>query len=453
MFFLITIILISITRRKIIEKRLQPRQRLGFKGYFCSMKHLTLAVALLFLPLFTAMGRPAAGGKAEAYGQLAGSVADSLERKYASAEVGLLTCGPGDQLYTLYGHTAIHYRDSAAGEDVVLNYGIFSFSQEHLALKFMMGKIDYSVQLLPFRHFVEEYRAEGRWVAEQKLDLTGVEKARVREGFAIACRPENRTYRYNIFYNNCSTKARDLLDSCFSSPRIERNGGAIAQTTFRAMVAQNCVNHPWAMFGNDLLLGLYADTLVSTVPNSQFLPDSLRKSFGNSYLDTGQPGSGIVRPLVKSTEWIVPPLEKAGKVGFPTPFTAMVLFGLVAAAVCAAEWKTRKAFRSFDAVCYWISGLAGLLIAAMAFSEHPTVNLNLQILLLNPAALIPAFNLTFRQKRYKREFTHATVSGIFATLFLVGGFFQHYAEGMATLALILLLRIVWRTARKTQSNR
>lgn len=53
-----------------------------------------------------------------------------------SLEVSLMTCSPGQEVYALYGHTAIRVNNYATGEDWVFNYGMFSFNRPefHLAL-------------------------------------------------------------------------------------------------------------------------------------------------------------------------------------------------------------------------------------------------------------------------------------------------------------------------------
>ena len=46
-----------------------------------------------------------------------------------SIEVSLLTCAPGTEVYSLYGHTAIRYHDLRTGEDLAFNYGVFNFKK------------------------------------------------------------------------------------------------------------------------------------------------------------------------------------------------------------------------------------------------------------------------------------------------------------------------------------
>ena len=84
-----------------------------------------------------------------------------------------------------------------------------------------------------------------------------------------------------------------------------------------------------------------------------------------------------------------------------------------------------------------VTGLAGILLFLMLFSEHPATSTNLQILVLNPLALffIPAVV----RKRKTRWFL---ISGICIFAFLLGGFIQNYPIEMDFVALCLLLRVL-----------
>ena len=56
-----------------------------------------------------------------------------------SMEISLLTCSPGKEIWAQYGHTALRIRNLANGQDLTVNYGIFSSSQPYFALRFLVG--------------------------------------------------------------------------------------------------------------------------------------------------------------------------------------------------------------------------------------------------------------------------------------------------------------------------
>ena len=51
---------------------------------------------------------------------------DSLMRS-PGLQVSIITCGPGTDLYSVYGHSAVRIVDSMRGTDKVYNYGTFDF--------------------------------------------------------------------------------------------------------------------------------------------------------------------------------------------------------------------------------------------------------------------------------------------------------------------------------------
>ena len=54
-----------------------------------------------------------------------------------SIRFSLLTCEPGEEIYSLFGHTAIRYENFTRQEDYVFNYGMFSFRTPHFIYRFV----------------------------------------------------------------------------------------------------------------------------------------------------------------------------------------------------------------------------------------------------------------------------------------------------------------------------
>ena len=51
-----------------------------------------------------------------------------------SIRISLLTCASGEEIYSLFGHTAIRYENYTRGIDAVFNYGIFNFNAPNFIL-------------------------------------------------------------------------------------------------------------------------------------------------------------------------------------------------------------------------------------------------------------------------------------------------------------------------------
>jgi hypothetical protein len=120
-----------------------------------------------------------------------------------SMQVSLLTCSPGTEVYSLYGHTALRCRNITRNQDLVYNYGVFSFQQPHFVWRFILGECDYMVQPVPWPYFIKEYGERGSTVTEQVLNFSSIEANRLAMLLYVNSLPENCQYRYNFLYNNC----------------------------------------------------------------------------------------------------------------------------------------------------------------------------------------------------------------------------------------------------------
>ena len=354
---------------------------------------------------------------------------NELLNRMDSVEVGLLTCSPHHEVYSLYGHTALHWHDLRTGEHWVFNYGVFDYKKPHFVWRFVLGQTDYMLECTGnLKRWCDYYRKWGSEVKEQVLDLTPTEKLRLQA--ALAKNLQHPVYRYNFFFDNCSTRPRDMVERCLEGT-VSYAQPTGNEPSFRQMIHQCTKDHPWATFGNDLLLGLNADR-TTTQRERQFLPYNLSQDFDHATVDR----SGQQRPLVLRRLTHVPqgqqPLEKE----FPlSPLACTLLLLLVSVALFAYELYSKRTIVWWDALLMLLSGLAGCVLLLMVFSEHPATSINLQLLLLNPLSLL--FIPAVLRKRKTRWFT---IMPVFIAAFFIGGLWQHYAEGMYIVALCLLLR-------------
>ncbi len=359
-----------------------------------------------------------------------------------SVKISLLTCSPGEEVYSLYGHTAIRYTDLSSGIDIAVNYGMFSFKKPFFVLRFIFGLTDYDMGIFPFDVFVEEYKESGRSVIQQELNLTQEEKSKIRNAIEENYRQENRTYRYNYFYDNCTTRARDIICSNLNG-EIRFPQSKDGYPSFREMVHSMNGDHPWARLGNDLLLGVKAD-LKTDVKEHQFLPYNLMNDFNKSVI---KDNTGAERALVEKSTVIIDSVKTSNEKEFPVrPITcAWIIFSVVVVSVII-EILTRKHFWGFDTTLMALDGLFGIVIFLMFFSQHPTTSTNLQIFLFNPLPLFYVYRVAKNAKKHKSDsfWKYAAASLI---LFFIGGFFQNYAEGTVVLALSLLVRCIWNNFR------
>ena len=96
--------------------------------------------------------------------------------------------------------------------------------------------------------------------------------------------PQNREYRYEFFYDNCSSRIRDLIEKTLSNQLIWGQSKDANEYTFRNIIHHYLKYNPWLELGIDLVLGKRIDVLVDN-KNLMFLPDYLELILDESSLD------------------------------------------------------------------------------------------------------------------------------------------------------------------------
>jgi len=379
--------------------------------------------------------------------------ADSLLlAKMDSVEISLLTCGPGQEAYELYGHTALRiegydfpFTDSRGREhiynDVAVNWGLFSFKAKFFYLKFIFGLTDYTVGMAPMFAFLDEYEEEGRWVRQQKLNLQPDEKLRIIDAVIVNNLPENRFYRYNYFYDNCTTRADRMIANHLNN-KPSAHLDSLLPRTYRENIHAYNTKERWARMGNDLLLGLKADRPISE-EQSLFLPINLMNYYEGAQIQEGD----STRKLVSESELI---LADDGRHSFATYNTPLRVFGalfILLLIITGNELKYKRNLWLLDAVLLSATALGGLILTAMLFSQHPTVRLNLQILLFNPITLIGLWPAVGNARKNHSHWLWKCYA-VCILLFFLGNIFQDYAEATNFLALSLLIRCCRRIFNK-----
>ena len=354
------------------------------------------------------------------------------DNPYDSLEISLLTCSPHEEIYSLYGHTALRYHDLRTDEDIVLNWGLFNFHAPHFVARFVFGLTDYEVGPAPLNHFCGYYAKWGSSVTEQVLNLTAEEKRDIMDALNENLKPENRIYRYNFFYDNCATRPRDIIERNLHG-KLQYAPRPDYQPTFRDMIRLQTRNHSWATFGNDILLGVKAD-MKTTRQEQEFLPANLQYDFDHAVI---LDADGSTRPLVSQREELVSPGVQYVQSDFPlSPTECFVLLLLLSILILFLEWKRGKTYRYWDTLLMLLTGLSGCVLFVMLFSQHPCTSTTLQLFLLKP---MPLFFLPSVWRRRKTRWW--ILSFCLIVLFFIGGIWQSYAEGMYILALSLLTRI------------
>ena len=296
----------------------------------------------------------------------------------------LLTCEPGRQIYELYGHTAIRQKDYRTGTDIVFNYGLFDFNTPHFIRRFTLGETDYVLGYTTFDSFSMEYLHRGSTVYEQVLNLTQDETERLRNLLLENLKPQNRTYRYNVLFNNCSTMAIDIIEKAVEG---HVNYPQPAEgLTFRKLLEEKTKVRPWSRFAVNMVMGALTD-LPLEYRQDAFSPLRL-KGLAEKAVITGT--SSVTRPLCLPATEVVRP-GKSVSFGNPvlTPMQVMLIIFMVTLIISLTGWISGRILWFYDLLLFGAQGIAGLVIATLYFfSEHASVNTNWLVICFNPLPLL-----------------------------------------------------------------
>lgn len=328
--------------------------------------------------------------------------------------VSLLTCEPGTEIYALFGHTALRYEDPSRDIDWVFNYGVFSFNTPNFVYRFVKGETDYQLGIVPYRYFETEYALRGSSVYQQTLNLKPEEKLRLWQVLEENYLPQNRVYRYNFFYDNCTTRARDRIEQCIDG-KIEYPE-ARSGLSFRDIVHQYTDGHEWEEFGIDLCLGAEADRPISG-REQMFAPFYMKEAAEKAVIVASD---GTRRPLVLEETKIVDAKPEPAEPVLPfSPFAAGMILLLASIGIAAYYLHLRRIPHGWYVFLFAVQGLAGCVIAFLFFcSVHPTVGSNWLLALLNPLPLFYLPVLIYHAVKGKKEPYHL-INFAYLTLFII----------------------------------
>ena len=344
-----------------------------------------------------------------------------------SIQISLLTCSPGKEVWAQYGHTAIRYYDKESGEDLAINYGIFSLDQTYFIPRFVLGMTDYRMGVQPMDMFLAQYSYEGRGVVEQALNLSAEDKEVIYKALQENMKPENVVYRYNYFFDNCTTRARDMLVNHLHGKVIYPP--AEEDATFRSMIHKWNNKYEWSQFGEDLLLGVNADR-KTTKSEQQFLPENLRSDFDKARYNG--------KPLVKETNVLLDAETEMAEPVFPlSPLSIALIFAVISLVMMLFSYRRQQIYWAWDLALMLTSGLMGIIFFVMIFSQHPCVSLNFIQLFFNP---LPLFFLYSTIK--KKKVIWWKIWGVLIILGLFGSLFQEIPLPILIVASFLLLHCI-----------
>ena len=299
--------------------------------------------------------------------------------------ISLLTCSPGAELYSVFGHNALRVVDSVAGTDIVYNYGTFDFDDPNFYTKFVRGKLMYFLSQQSFQNFKYEYEYFKRGIIEQVLSFDCTEKKAIQARLFDNMQEQKRYYKYDFLKDNCTTRLRDII---FNSASLKKDSLRLSysiSSSYRDYLHAylDRAKMPWTTLGIDLLLGFGADIKMSLY-HSMFLPDYLQKEVGQTNIGN--------KKLVSLENVLVEDLQPSPK-SSPLFGLPMFIFSILSAIIIFLGYSQKDSIkfyqRGFERVSFLIIGLLGMLLVFTWFgTDHQSFSYNLNILWAFPLNII-----------------------------------------------------------------
>lgn len=375
-----------------------------------------------------------------------------------SLRISLLTCSPGPDAYERFGHIGLRVQDQRNPQlDVTFHYGVFSFNTPHFIYRFVKGETDYQLGAVYTQSFIEEYRQRGLGMTEQWLRLDSAQAQDMLQRLLINYRPENRTYRYSYFFDNCATRPYHLINAS-AGEQLRYDTAWVKDITLRQMVQEKTHRNNWLDFGIALAVAARSDQRA-WFEEQMFLPDYLSLAVGNAKVEKSTASNRWHVPFVTESDTLLTMRpDIAAKIAAPDRISPNTVFGvvlLVALVISAWEWHKKKDAEQkrrpvkvpvvaniFDTTLLLAAGLAGCIVWFLNFfSLHPAVDHNLNCFWLLPTHVIMAVLIWFnRLKKWCSIYFGITFALIIAYVILDWIIGQYCPPAFLLLLATLLLR-------------
>ena len=309
-----------------------------------------------------------------------------------SAQVFLVTVGPGELVWERFGHNGLLIRDPESGFKRIYDWGRFSFEAKDFWPRFLRGEMYYAIGSEDPDLFLDFNAKSDRSIWIQEVNLSHHQKNALAQFLKENDSEGNRFYQYNYYLDNCSTRARDAIDRVLGGVIARATQSSGSGTSFRSHTRRLLQSLPSAYFGIQLGLGQPADQEIS-IWKATFTPMALRRHLNEIALPDGRPLILSDNQIYRSKKFVEP-----SKVPDRRSFFAIygviggLFFVLLGYLVRAGQKWAEKGLAVCGMIWAFFAGLAGLLLSLIwFFTEHRFGHWNENLLQYNPLSIGLAF--------------------------------------------------------------
>jgi hypothetical protein len=306
------------------------------------------------------------------------------------AKISILTCGSGNELYSIYGHTAMRIEDSKNNLDIVINYGNFDFRTTNFYAKFVKGDLKYFAGACTYNDFMAEYIETNRDVFEQNLLISQTQKQKLFDELNASLYSDERFYTYKFIDKNCTTMVLNKINGIFGKTIVTKQSNT--NVSYRSVLYSYLDNHFFENLGINIIFGAKTDAPATKLFLPKELMDNLKLTkFNNKPIVANAVVLNKSKVEEKATSWW-------NNFYFFTSFFILILV------------LNQKIINLFYLS---VLGLMGIFFSLVGFySLHHEVCQNYNVLIFNPSLLLLIYFYIQKNNKWIVNFAYLNLVSI-----------------------------------------
>ena len=296
--------------------------------------------------------------------------------------IKLVTIGQGHDLTSWWGHIAIIVEDTKKGESKFYNYGLFSFEDDNFVLNFIMGRLIFWVGAWKTSNALAYYRGLDRDIRFQILNLSNEESYEIKDFLENNVKPENAKYLYDHYYDNCSTRLRDIFNRT-SNGKLSEIAKVKSRMTLREHTRRHTYHNPFMDF---ILMYLMNDTIDKpiTVWDDMFLPIEMEMVLDKLEYKSndGELKKIVKNKLVYYESKSVPALPDTAPLHWPYTLVLGIILGAIS--LWLIYINKDKLFFVYNLIIGLLFGFIGTILFFLStFTDHTVTYYNENLFFTN----------------------------------------------------------------------
>ncbi len=327
--------------------------------------------------------------------------------------VSILTFLPGEEVYTLFGHSAIRIHDPVNDIDRVYNFGTFDFDTPFFYLKFIKGNLLYQLSVADYELERSQWPYEKRTVYEQKLNISLKDKQNIYDNLESTYYSNARYYKYNFFFDNCATRVRDIIEKSVEG-KLKYDTTGFSEKTFRSLIYPYIKRNYWLDAGINIALGRNTDRKAD-LREYMFLPEFIKDIYARTYIIENSDTVKFTSPPVVIFPGDIVYTNKTRLEKY-IPWSVVILLLLLT----TYEIYRKRIYRIPDAVIFLIYGLTGLVLFFLTlYSDHTALHSNYNLIWSCPL-LIPVAYFVWKNNKHRLVYYYSLLNALAILLLMVG---------------------------------